>query len=118
MEGCLDSSQKGVFVKHAPVPTLLAAGVAGAAVLATLLPGIAQAAPAAAVAAAAPNPSAILISEIANGGGGADSNASRVSTDDFVEIGNYGSKPVDISGYRILRCGQTGDAYGPQRRIR
>jgi hypothetical protein len=115
MEGCLDSSQKGVFVKHAPVPTLLAAGVAGAAVLATLLPGIAQAAPAAAVAAAAPNPSAILISEIANGGGGADSNASRVSTDDFVEIGNYGSKPVDISGYRILRCGQTGDAYGPQK---
>lgn len=62
-----------------------------------------------------PDANSILVSEIANGGGGSDSNANRVGDDDFIEIGNFGAEPVDISGYRILRCGQTGDAYGPQK---
>ncbi|WP_205472812.1 lamin tail domain-containing protein [Nocardioides sp. SYSU D00038] len=70
-------------------------------------------------AAAAPNepiaPSTVLISEIANGGAGATSNANRVSADNFMEIRNYGDQPVDVSGWRLLRCGQTGDAYGPQK---
>lgn len=57
----------------------------------------------------------VLISEVANGGPGADSNANRVSADDFMEIANFGDAPVDISNYRILRCGQTGDLYGPQK---
>lgn len=57
----------------------------------------------------------VLISEIANGGPGATSNASRVSADDFMEIANFSSDPIDISHYRILRCGQTGDVYGPQK---
>lgn len=59
--------------------------------------------------------SSVLISEIANGGAGATSNANRVSADNFIEITNYGTEPVDISGYRVLRCGQTGDVYGPQK---
>ena len=57
----------------------------------------------------------MLISEIANGGAGADTNANRVSADNFMEITNYGEEPVDISGWRLLRCGQTGDGYGPQK---
>ncbi len=62
-----------------------------------------------------PNASPILISEVTNGGAGVDSNADRVSTDDFIEIGNFGTEPVDVSDWRILRCGQTGDGYGPQK---
>lgn len=64
---------------------------------------------------AKPVPGSVLISEIANGGGGADSSKDRVSNDDFMEIGNFGTDPVDISGWRLMRCGQTGDAYGPQK---
>ncbi|WP_370614367.1 lamin tail domain-containing protein [Mumia qirimensis] len=64
-----------------------------------------------------PNTSPILISEVTNGGAGLDTNADRVSTDDFIEIGNFGTEPVDVSDWRILRCGQTGDGYGPQKVI-
>jgi len=56
----------------------------------------------------------VLISEIANGGAGATSQANRDSQKNFIEITNYGAAPMDISGWRIFRCGQTGGGYGPQ----
>jgi len=56
----------------------------------------------------------VLISEVANGGAGATSQANRDSTKNFIEITNYGAAPVDISGWKIFRCGQTGGGYGPQ----
>ena len=89
-----------------------AAGVAAALVLAAAAP-----------AAAAPAPlrydiepgSPVLISEIANGGQrDGDTQASRLSARNFIEITNYGDAPVDITGYRIYRCGGTGASYGPQ----
>ncbi|MGO2664107.1 lamin tail domain-containing protein, partial [Mycetocola reblochoni] len=64
-----------------------------------------------AAAATADTPSAatggVLISEVVSGG---PSGAS----DNFIEIANFGSAATDIGGYRIFRCGQAGDAYGPQ----
>lgn len=62
-------------------------------------------------------PGQILISEVSNGSAGTDSNANRVSANNFIEIGNFGSDPVDVGGLRIMRCGQTGDVYGPQQVI-
>ena len=56
----------------------------------------------------------VLISEIANGGAGATPQANRDSTKNFIEITNYGAAPMDISGWKIYRCGQTGGGYGPQ----
>ncbi|QOR72201.1 lamin tail domain-containing protein [Ruania alkalisoli] len=56
----------------------------------------------------------VLISEVANGGAGASSQSNRDSAKNFIEITNYGAAPVDISGWRIFRCGQTGGGYGPQ----
>ncbi|WP_110183030.1 lamin tail domain-containing protein [Nocardioides solisilvae] len=96
-------------------PTAALAAATSAAVLGGLLVG---AAPAGAVSYPNVEPvtgGPVLISEIANGGPGASPNANRVSNDDFIEIGNFGSTAVDISGYRVLRCGQTGDLYGPQK---
>ncbi|POH60072.1 hypothetical protein CVS28_03715 [Arthrobacter glacialis] len=58
--------------------------------------------------------SPVLISEIANGGAGASATADRVSAKNFIELSNYGDTPMDISGWKIYRCGQTGDGYGPQ----
>ena len=46
-------------------------------------------------------PSDVLISELANGGPGGDS-------DDFVELANAGHAPVDVSGWRVYRCSETG----------
>lgn len=88
-----------------------ATGVAAALVLAAAAP-----------AAAAPAPmrydiepgSPVLISEVANGGQGATSQSGRYSPKNFIEITNYGDAPVDISEYRIYRCGGTGASYGPQ----
>ena len=56
----------------------------------------------------------VLISEIAAGGAGATSQANRNAHQNFIEITNYGNSPVDIGGWRIYRCGQTGGGYGPQ----
>ncbi len=93
------------------------AAVASTSVLGGLLPGVMSPA-----SAGAQHPNVepvlggpVLISEIANGGAGASPQAARVSGDNFIEIANRGAEPVDISGYRILRCGQTGDLYGPQK---
>src|SRR5690625_5237082 len=91
---------------------LLAAGVAGAVTLGTIVP-----------AASAMLPmnydiqpgSDVLLSEVANGGKGATSQSGRYSPKNFIEITNYGDAPVDISGYRIHRCGGPGGAYGPQK---
>ncbi len=89
---------------------LLAAGIAATVTLGAALPA----------AAALPmrydiEPgSPVLISEIANGGPGATSQANRDSAKNFIEITNYGNQPVDISGWKIYRCGQTGGGYGPQ----
>ncbi|GAB3045022.1 lamin tail domain-containing protein [Sediminivirga luteola] len=49
----------------------------------------------------------VLVSEVANGGPGG-------GVENFIELTNYGSEPEDISGWRIYRCGQSGDGYGPQ----
>ncbi|MDN4173291.1 lamin tail domain-containing protein [Nocardioides sp. SOB77] len=100
-----------------PRPLVLASSALTALLAATVLPATTPLAPAASAAPAAPPgpTSSILISEIANGGAGATSNANRVSNDDFMEIANFGTAPVDVSGWRLLRCGQTGDAYGPQK---
>ncbi|MFD1860696.1 hypothetical protein EHW97_11170 [Aeromicrobium camelliae] len=51
--------------------------------------------------------SGVLVSEVASGGPGGGS-------ENFIEITNYGPEPADISGWKIFRCGQTGDGYGPQ----
>lgn len=56
----------------------------------------------------------VLISEVAAGGAGASSQANRNADKNFIELTNYGTEPVDISGWRIYRCGQTGGGYGPQ----
>lgn len=56
----------------------------------------------------------VLISEIAAGGAGATSQSNRNGDQNFIELTNYGSGAVDISGWRIFRCGQTGGGYGPQ----
>lgn len=45
--------------------------------------------------------SSVLISELANGGPGGDS-------DDFVELANLGEDPVEVGGWNIYRCSQTG----------
>ncbi|MEE6281576.1 lamin tail domain-containing protein [Georgenia sp. MJ170] len=58
--------------------------------------------------------SPVLISEIANGGAGATSQANRDGNKNFIEITNYGESAMDISGWKIYRCGQTGGGYGPQ----
>ncbi|MBD8045179.1 lamin tail domain-containing protein [Arthrobacter sp. Sa2BUA2] len=56
----------------------------------------------------------VLISEVANGGAGANPQSNRAAARNFIEITNYGSGPMDISGWKIFRCGQTGGGYGPQ----
>lgn len=56
----------------------------------------------------------VLISEIAAGGAGATSQSNRDGNKNFIELTNYGDAPVDISGWRIYRCGQVGSGYGPQ----
>lgn len=48
----------------------------------------------------------VLISEVASGGPG--------NAENFIEIANFGAEAADIGGWRIFRCGQQGDAYGPQ----
>lgn len=58
--------------------------------------------------------SPVLISEIAAGGAGKTSQADRNSSKNFIELTNYSAAPVDISGWRIYRCGQVGSGYGPQ----
>lgn len=58
--------------------------------------------------------SPVLISEIANGGAGASTTANRVANKNFIELSNFSESPVDISGWKIYRCGQTGGGYGPQ----
>ncbi|GMA31540.1 lamin tail domain-containing protein [Litorihabitans aurantiacus] len=64
------------------------------------------AAPADGTVAAAPV-TGVLISEVASGGPSGGS-------DNFIEIANFGEADVDVSGWRVFRCGQAGDAYGPQ----
>ncbi|MGO1317198.1 MAG: lamin tail domain-containing protein [Cellulomonadaceae bacterium] len=58
--------------------------------------------------------SPVLISEVANGGAGASVTANRNGSKNFIEITNYSGAAVDISGWKIYRCGQTGGGYGPQ----
>src|SRR5690625_5090769 len=107
------SRRKDVMLRRlgrSPGRALVAAGAAAAVTLGAALP------------AAAVLPmrydiepgSDVLISEVANSGAGATSQANRDSTKNFIEITNYGAAPVDISGWKIFRCGQTGGGYGPQ----
>jgi hypothetical protein len=49
-------------------------------------------------------PSDIKITELANGGPGGDS-------DDFVEFGNFGTQPVDVSDWSFYRCSSNGRRY-------
>ncbi len=92
-----------------------AATLASAAVLMALVPSMATAAPAEpppppSIELPPPAPAAplsgVLVSEVASGGPG--------SAENFIEITNYGTAPTDVSGWKIFRCGQTGDGYGPQ----
>lgn len=89
---------------------LLAAGVAATVTLGVTLPAAAVLPMRYDIEPGSP----VLISEIANGGPGATSQSNRDSAKNFIEITNYGDHPVDISGWKIYRCGQTGGGYGPQ----
>ena len=50
----------------------------------------------------------VVISEIANGGPGG-------YHDNFIEVTNWGTEPVDVSGWELFRCTGTGSvASAPQ----
>lgn len=79
----------------------------GASLAATIaFSALAATSPAQAAPTPAPTPG-VLISEVASGG-------PTGSSDNFIEIANFGDAAVDVGGWRIFRCGQSGDAYGPQ----
>lgn len=89
---------------------LLAAGAAGAVTLGAALPAAALLPMRYDIEPGSP----VLISEVANGGAGATTQANRDSSKNFIELTNYGDTPMDISGWKVFRCGQTGGGYGPQ----
>ncbi len=94
----------------------MAAAAALALPVTALGPALASGAPAGTHLPAEPRSglSGVLVSEVAAGGPGATSQANRDSHKNFIELTNYSDEPVDLSGWRIYRCGQVGSGYGPQ----
>lgn len=82
---------------------VLVLALVGAFVVGTAVHGVAVPAQAAPQASAAtdPVPPRILINELANGGPGSDA-------DGFFELRNWGSEPVDLTGWQVFRCSAQG----------